>query len=78
VDWYTWAGYWKNEYDELDALARKIGPALDGEHGQRRLMQMQTFYTQVADILGTLADIVQPRTFEELKQYGFGDPPIQR
>ena len=38
-------------------------------------MQMQTFYTQVADILGTLADIVQPRTFEELKRYGFEDLP---
>ena len=43
-----------------------------GEHGFRRLRQMQTFYTQVADILGTLADIVQPRTFEELKP---GDLP---
>jgi len=43
-----------------------------GEHEFRRLRQMQTFYTQVADILGTLADIVQPRTFEELKP---GDLP---
>jgi hypothetical protein len=37
------------------------------------LMQMQTFYTQVADILGTFADIVQPSTFEQLKSYGFAD-----
>jgi signal transduction histidine kinase len=32
---------------------------------------MRNFYTQVSDILGTLADIVQPRTFEELERYGF-------
>ena len=32
---------------------------------------MRNFYTQVSDILGTIADIVQPRTFEELERYGF-------
>jgi hypothetical protein len=73
VDWISWAAYWKREFDELDAMASRLSPALLGEHGHRRLMQMQTFYTQVADILGTLADIVQPRTFEELKHYGFAD-----
>ena len=72
-DWVKWAAHWKSEFDELDALARQHGAALLGEHGHRRLRQMQTFYTQVSDILGTLADIVQPRTFEELKLYGFGD-----
>jgi hypothetical protein len=36
---------------------------------------MRNFYTHVADILGTIADIVQPRTFEELERYGFNDPP---
>lgn len=34
---------------------------------------MRTFYIQVSDILGTLADIVQPRTFEQLERYGFDD-----
>jgi hypothetical protein len=38
-------------------------------------MQMQTFYTQVSDILGTLADIVRPRTVEQLELYGFQDAP---
>jgi internalin A len=76
VDWITWAAHWKREYDELDAMARQHGAALLGEHGHRRLTQMQMFYTQVADILGTLADIVQPRTFEELKRYGFGEASL--
>jgi internalin A len=76
-DWYKWAGHWKDEFDELNALAQK-GPALGFEHGHRQLLQMQTFYTQVADILATFADIVQPRTFEELKRYGFEDDPPTR
>jgi hypothetical protein len=37
---------------------------------------MQRFYTQVPDTLGTLADIVQPRTFDDLKLYGFNDLPV--
>jgi internalin A len=76
VDWVNWAVHWKREHDELDGIARQHGAALLGEHGYRRLRQMQTFSTQVADILGTVADIVQPRTFEELKRYGFADLPI--
>jgi internalin A len=77
VDWISWAAYWKREFDELE-VASRLSPALLGEHGHRRLMQMQTFYTQVADILGTLADIVQPRTFEELKHYGFVDHAMRK
>ena len=41
-------------------------------------MQMQEFYTNVAEILGTLSDIVQPRTLEELERYGFEDVPARR
>jgi hypothetical protein len=71
MDWTDWAIYWKQEHDVLDGRARQYGATILGEHGHRRLMQLQRFYTQVADILGTLADIVQPRTFEELERYGF-------
>ena len=74
-DWIRWAAHWKAEHGELDGLARKHGAALPGGRGRRRLMRMQAFYTQVADILGTLADIVQPQTFEKLKRYGFEDLP---
>ncbi|MFL5286658.1 MAG: toprim domain-containing protein [Rhodopila sp.] len=74
VDWANWAVYWKREHVKLDTIARKHGAVILGEQGYRRLVQMQTFYTQVADILGALSDIVQPRTFEELERYGFEDP----
>lgn len=36
---------------------------------------MQTFYTRVADILGTLAELCSPRTLEE--HYGFEDLPTR-
>jgi internalin A len=76
-DWAGWAVHWKTEYDKLDAIGRQHGAAMLGEQGHRRLMQMQGFYTQVADILATLADIVQPRSFEELQRYGFDEPAGQ-
>jgi internalin A len=75
TDWADSAIYWKQEHDELESRAREHGTVILGELGNRRLIQMRNFYTQVSDILGTLADIVQPRTFEELERYGFNDPP---
>ncbi|WP_448206349.1 COR domain-containing protein [Azospirillum sp. sgz302134] len=74
-DWADWAIHWKTEYDDLDGRARAHGAAVLGQRGNDRLRQMQFFYTQVADILGTIADIVQPRSFEELVEYGFDDGP---
>jgi internalin A len=72
--WGKWSVHWKHQYDALNAFAHKHDAVRLGEHGFRRLQQMEKFYIQVADILGALADIVQPRTFEELQRYGFGDP----
>jgi hypothetical protein len=58
-----------------------VGTSAWHSHSRRArvspLTEMQTFYTQVATILGTLADVVQPRTFEELKSYGFVDLPVR-
>lgn len=34
---------------------------------------MKTFYGSVSDILATVADTLQPRTFDELVKYGFDD-----
>ncbi|MBV8524899.1 MAG: hypothetical protein JOY71_22735, partial [Acetobacteraceae bacterium] len=76
-DWANWAVYWKQQHDELDAIARQHGAAILGRPGYERLMQMQRFYTNVAEILGTLSDIVQPRTLEELERYGFEDVPAR-
>ncbi|CAN5462069.1 leucine-rich repeat domain-containing protein [soil metagenome] len=68
-----WAIYWKQQYDALDHRARVHGATILGESGHRELRHMQRFYTDVADILDNFNDIVQPRTLEELEQYGFSD-----
>jgi hypothetical protein len=65
--------HWKQEHDALDSRARRHGAAILCEHGHRRLLQMQRFYTEIADILGTMADIVQPSIFDERARYGCGD-----
>jgi TIR domain len=78
LEWANWAVHWKKEYDELESLAHQHGSVVLGGTGYRRLTQMGTFYHQVADILGALADIVQPRTFEQLENYGFNDLPPSR
>lgn len=74
-DWADWAIHWKTEYEDLNARARQIGAGYIGPKCNDRLRQMLYFSTQVADILGTLTDIVQPRSFEELERYGLGGDP---
>ena len=76
TDWADWAIYWKQEHDALESRVRQHGTFILGELGHRRLTQMRNFYTQVPDILGTFAGIVQPRTFEELERYGLNDGVI--
>jgi internalin A len=75
IDWTDWAIHWKEKYSELNERARQHGVEILGEPGYRRLRQMQNFYTQVSDILGTLTDIVQPRSMDQLREYGFRDLP---
>ena len=75
LDWTDWAIHWKQQHDALDDRARQHGAAILGEAGHRRLMLMQRFTTQVPDILATLADIVQPRSLDDLIRWGFGDTP---
>ena len=62
-----YAEYWEKEHDELKPYAAKLG-----ERDFAAYRRMGEFYRHVGDILATLADIVQPRSFEELRKYGFG------
>jgi internalin A len=72
-DWVDWSIYWKKEHDNLESRAQQHGIVVLGEQGHRRLTQMRNLYSQISDILGTVADIVQPRTFEDLERYGFSE-----
>jgi len=65
--------HWKHEYDALAAMVREHGDEILGEKGEREYRRMKKFSRQIGDMLATVADILQPRDFEELKKCGFSD-----
>jgi internalin A len=69
------AAHWRNESAQLESLIKEHGWQILGKKDQERLRLMKQFETQIGDILATVTDILQPRTFEELEQYCFTDPP---
>lgn len=73
LDWVNWALHWRSEYEKLDSLAREHGTAVLGSFGHKKLAQMQQFYLNIPDILGSISEIVVPRTLDELRSYGFSD-----
>ena len=62
---------WKQRYDCIVAKVDKLGISCLGQNGPRRLQQMDEFHRYMADILNAIAIRVQPRTLEQLEQYGF-------
>jgi internalin A len=69
------AAFWKQEHDGIAALIREHGAEILATEDFVRFKHMGDFYRHVPDILATLFDTVQPRSFEELERYGFtGDP----
>jgi internalin A len=75
IDRTRCAVFWKKQHDELAAAIREHGGDVVGEKDFGKFKLMGEFYRHVADILETMADVVQPRTLEELERYGFDDPP---
>jgi hypothetical protein len=69
------AKYWKDEYNKLHKMLRKVGLDVAGEQDLRQLYLTRSFYQEVSNILATMADIVRPTTFAELTRYGFDDSP---
>jgi internalin A len=65
--------YWKDEFSAVDAKIKKLGAAYIVETILKKFRLMDDFAKHVGDILETLTDIVQPRTFEELVGYGLND-----
>jgi internalin A len=73
-----YAKHWKTQHDEIEATIKELGPSVIATKDLDDLKLMQLFTNHVGDILRMFADIVQPRSFEELKKYGFDDPPGAR
>lgn len=66
------AAYWRRQYQALKPLVTENIEVV-GERDLREFRLMARFYLDVSDILATIADILQPRTLDELKTYGFND-----
>ena len=64
---------WKQRFEEIDALTREHGADMLGpkDFGEFRLMKR--FYLDVSEVLSTIAGIVLPHTFEQLREYGLRD-----
>jgi hypothetical protein len=50
-------------------------PLILGDEGLQQFRLMEMFAKQIGNILDLFADTRQPRSFEELRKYGFDDPP---
>ncbi len=68
------AKHWNTEFEALKSEFRE-NAALCGIAASRDLQLMQRFAHETADILALIADMVQPRTIDELEKYGLDDPP---
>jgi internalin A len=71
VDRVEYGKYWKDQHEELRKAVGEAGLDVLGEEDLRTYKLMQDFASKVGDILALFANIVQPRSFEDLKAYGF-------
>jgi len=72
-DRLDYSRHWMDEFSAVEVKIKQLGAAFIGETVLKKFRLMHDFAKHVGDILETLADIVQPRTFEELKEYGLDD-----
>ena len=68
------AAHWKKESGELEVLVKEDGIEILGKKDFEHYRLLKKFVHRVGDILEAIADIVQPRNFEEFEKYGL-DPP---
>jgi GTPase SAR1 family protein len=52
----------------------EVGLDAIGQEDLRVYRLMQEYYNKVSDILAGFANILQPRSLEDLMKYGFGEP----
>jgi hypothetical protein len=69
------AVHWKTQYDEIAALVKEHAADILDDQDFAQFKLMGDFYRHMPDVLATMFDTVQPRSFEELVQYGFDDLP---
>jgi internalin A len=63
--------YWKVESQKLEVLVNEHGFDILGHKDYQHYKLMKDFSRHIGDILTTVTDILQPRTFEDFEKYGF-------
>jgi internalin A len=63
--------FWREQFEELNALVKQHGADLLGADDFRRYKLMRDFAFHVGDILGLVMDTLQPRTLDELEKFTF-------
>ena len=72
-DQLRYVEYWQSEFTELEAIVKNINFFNLSDKHFKALQCARAFSRDVSGILGTVADILQPRDFEDLVKYGFAD-----
>lgn len=65
--------HWHDEFAPLNERVKKLGSDAMGERDFRKLRHMGECARNIADVLSTLADQVQPTTWEDFIAHGFAD-----
>ncbi len=65
------AVHWKEGSGKLEAIVNQHGYNILGRKDYQHYKLMKDFSHHIGDILETITDILQPRSFEELEKYGF-------
>jgi internalin A len=63
--------YWQTRRKRLKAMIDEHGDDILGDVDAQQYRFMKRFVAQIGDMLATMADIVQPRTFDDFNKYGF-------
>ena len=63
--------YWLARRNKLSAMITEHGDEILGDVDSRQYRLMRRFVAQIGDMLATMADIVQPRSFDDFNKYGF-------
>ena len=65
--------YWKERYEEIETLVKPHGLGVLGETDLKQFKLMQDFAHRVSDVLATIADMLQPRDFDQLEKHWLDD-----
>ena len=73
-DRLVYTNFWKKERDELEQEINSTGWQYVGKDTIVRFRHVQTYATEISDVLALFANVVRPQTFDDFLSYGFNEP----